>query len=57
MAFDDSGNLIVPAGAFANRENPKHRRKVECPKCGYGFHVPLSRYWATCRECHEVFAL
>ena len=57
MAFDDSGNLIVPAGAFANRENPKHRRKVECPKCGYGFHVPLSQYWGTCRECHEVFAL
>ena len=57
MMYDDSGNLIVPAGAFLDMEKPKYRKEVECPKCGFHFHVPLSRYWATCRACHEVFAL
>ena len=55
--YDDSGNLIVPAGAFLDMEKPKYRKEVECPKCGFHFHVPLNRYWATCRACHEVFAL
>ena len=57
MAFDDAGNLVVPKDAFSCTEKRRYRKEVECPKCQFSFHVPQSQYWATCRECHEVFAL
>ncbi len=57
MAFDDAGNLVVPKDAFSCTEKRRFRKEVECPKCQFSFHVPQSQYWATCRVCHEVFAL
>ena len=57
MAFDDEGNLVVPKDAFLYTEKRRFRKEVECPKCQFSFHVPQSQYWATCRVCHEVFAL